>query len=83
MSTAELKQEAKSLIDTPSAARLRVASEFLAFVRCRELSASTLELLYSPGFKESFARCMKDIKAGRTKHVRRDSSRAARRSRTG
>ncbi len=67
MSTVELRQEAKALIDTMSTAQLRVASEFLAFVKRRELDAATLELLSIPGFERSFARGMKQIKAGRTK----------------
>lgn len=75
MSTAELRQEAKSLIDGMSTSQLRVASEFLAFVKSREIDAATLELLAIPGFDKSFARGMRDIKAGRTKpwrKVRRD-----------
>lgn len=50
-----------------SPAQLRAASEFLAFVKNRELDPATLELLSIPGFEASFARGMKDIKAGRTK----------------
>jgi hypothetical protein len=67
MSTIALKREAKALIDTMSPAQLRVTSEFLAFVKSRELDPATLELLGVPGFEASFARGMKDIKAGRTK----------------
>lgn len=66
MSTAVLKQEAKALIDSMSGAQLRVASEFLAFVKDRRADAATLELLAIPGFEKSFARGMQDIKAGRT-----------------
>ncbi len=67
MSTAELKQEAKALIDAMSGPQLRVASEFLAFVKRREADPATLELLSLPGFERSFARGIKDIKASRTK----------------
>lgn len=67
MRTVDLKQEAKALIDTMSGAQLRVASEFLAFVKRREIDAATLELLSIPGFERSFAKGMKDVKAGRTK----------------
>jgi hypothetical protein len=71
MSTVELRQQAKSVIDNLSGAQLRVASEFLAFVKSREIDAATLELLAIPGFDASFTRGMKDIKAGRTKPWRK------------
>ena len=71
MSTAVLKREAKALIDTMSGAQLRVASEFLAFVKDRRADAATLELLTIPGFAKSFARGMRDIRAGRTKPWRK------------
>lgn len=71
MSTLSLKQEAKALIDSLSGAQLRVATEFLAFVKHRKADAATLELLAIPGFEESFARGMQDIKAGRTKPWRK------------
>ncbi len=67
MSTIELRHEAKALIDEMSPAQLRVASEFLAFVKQREANAATLELLALPGFEKSFERGVKDIKAGRVK----------------
>lgn len=66
MSTLELRQEAKALIDAMSGAQLRVASEFLAFVKDRKADAATLELLTIPGFVASFERGVRDIKAGRT-----------------
>lgn len=75
MSTVQLKQQAKRLIDALSDAQLRVANEFLAFVRTRDLDAATLELLAIPSFKLSFARGKRDIKAGRTRpwrEARRD-----------
>ncbi len=71
MSTVALRQEAKALIDGLSAAQLRVVSEFLAVVRDRTVDAATLELLTIPGFAASFARGMRDIKAGRTKPWRK------------
>ncbi|MGA2231608.1 MAG: hypothetical protein ABSH22_11970 [Tepidisphaeraceae bacterium] len=67
MSILELKREAKAIIDTMSPEQLRAASEFLAFVKSREVDPATLELLSIPGFKASFVRGMKDIKAGRSK----------------
>lgn len=69
--TLKLKEEAKAVIDTLSKEQLRVASEFLAFVKDRKADAATLELLAIPGFEESFARGMRDIKAGRTKSWRK------------
>jgi hypothetical protein len=66
MSTLQLKQEAKALIDTMSETQLRAASQFLAFVKTREADASTLELLAIPGFESSYARGMRHLKAGRT-----------------
>jgi hypothetical protein len=71
MSTVELRQQAKALIDDLSTTQLRIASEFLVFVKSRELDSATLELLSIPGFEASFARGMKDIKAGRTKPWRK------------
>jgi hypothetical protein len=71
MSTVELRQEAKALIDVMSGAQLRVASEFLAFVKNRQTDAATLELLTIPGFEASYARGQRDIKAGRTKPWRK------------
>ena len=71
MGIVKLRKEAKALIDVMSGAQLRVASEFLAFVKARETDAATLELLTIPGFEASYARGMRDIKAGRTKPWRK------------
>jgi hypothetical protein len=67
MSTLAMRRQAKALIDAMSPAQLKAASVFLALVKSRELDSATLELLRIPGFEASFARGMKDIKAGRTK----------------
>ena len=67
MSTVQLRREAKALIDCLSGARLRVASEFLAFVKTREADAATLELLTIPEFTQSYVRGVRDINAARTK----------------
>ena len=67
MSNAQLRQHAKAVIDDLSTEQLHVASEFLAFVKSRELDPATLELLSMPGFRASFDRGMRDVKAGRTK----------------
>jgi len=71
MSTIQLRKQAKALIDDLTTPQLRVASEFLAFVKSRELDSATLELLSIPGFEASFARGMKDTKVGRTKPWRK------------
>ena len=71
MSTVALKRQAKALIDAMSPAQLRAASQFLAFVKSREIDSATLELLSIPGFESSYARGMKDIKAGRTRPWRK------------
>ena len=67
MSTTELRREAKAVIDRLSGTRLKVVSEFLAFVNDRETDAATVELLSLPGFEKSFLQGMSDIKAGRTR----------------
>jgi hypothetical protein len=67
MSNVQLRKQAKAVIDDLSTTQLRAASEFLAFVKSREMDSATLELLSIPGFEASFFRGMKDIKAGRTK----------------
>jgi hypothetical protein len=71
MSTAELRREARSLIETMSGAQLRVAAEFLAFVKDRRADAATLELLRIPGFEASYARGLRDLAAGRTRPWRK------------
>jgi hypothetical protein len=67
MTTVRRRQELRALIDAMSGTQLRVASEFLAFVSSRKIDAVTRELLTLPGFGESLARGVNDIKAGRTK----------------
>jgi hypothetical protein len=71
MSTVQLRKRAKAVIDDLSTDQLRVASEFLAFVKDRGLDSPTLELLSIPGFRASFDRGMKDVKTGRTKPWRK------------
>jgi hypothetical protein len=71
MSTRTLRREAKAMIDTMSMAQVKVASEFLAFLKTRETDSATLELLAIPGFEASFARGMRDVRAGRTKPWRK------------
>jgi hypothetical protein len=71
MSSPALRRQTKALIDTLSDEQLRVASEFVAFVKSRDHDPATLELLAIPGFKASFDRGVRDIKAGRTKPWRK------------
>ena len=71
MSAGILRKQAKDLIDGLSVSQLRVASEFLAFVKSRELDPATLELLSISGFEASFDRGMKDVRTGRTKPWRK------------
>lgn len=67
MSTADLRQEAKAIIDALTGPQLRAASEFLAFIKARRPNAATRELLGIPDFAESFARGLKDVEQGRVK----------------
>jgi hypothetical protein len=67
MSTVQLRQEAKSIIDEISPRDLRLVREFLAFVTSRGTNAATRELLAIPGFHKSFVRGIKDIKSNRVK----------------
>lgn len=66
MSNAQLKNRAKSLIDELSPEQLRVANEFLSFVKSRTSDSPTAELLAIRGFEKSFAAGLSDVKAGRT-----------------
>lgn len=71
MTTIELREQAKSMIDGISARDLQLVREFLAFVASRDTNAATRELLAIPGFEKSFVRGVKDIKANRVKPWRR------------
>jgi hypothetical protein len=65
MSTVELRQAAKSIIDGMSPRELRLMREFLTFATSRETNAATRELLTIAGFPKSFVRGIKDIKSHR------------------
>jgi hypothetical protein len=71
MSTMQLREEAKSMIDGMSPRDLLLVREFLAFVTSRDTNAATRELLAIPGFQSSFVRGVKDIKSNRVKPWRR------------
>jgi hypothetical protein len=75
MSTIELREETKALIDMMSGMQLRAASKLLTLIKDRQTDEATLELLAIPGFAASYARGVRDIHARRTKpwrKVRRD-----------
>lgn len=71
MTTGELRQQAKSMIDGMSARDLQLVREFLVFVVSRDTNAATRELLAIPGFEKSFVRGVKDIRSNRVKPWRR------------
>ena len=66
-----LRRQAKRTIDQLSGLPLRLAAEFLSFVQERQANEATRELLQIPGFAESFARGVKDVRAGRVKTWRK------------
>jgi hypothetical protein len=66
-----LRRQAKKTIDQLSGLPLRLATEFLSFVKERQSNEATGELLRIPDFAESFARGVKDARAGRVKPWRK------------
>lgn len=75
MTATQLRQKAKKTIDKLSGPRLRFVTEFLTYVQLQQSDKTTRELVEIPGFLESFARGVNDIRAGRVKDwrkVRRD-----------
>ena len=59
-----LLQETERRLRRLSAERLRVASDFLAYLEERESSEATAELLDAPGFEEAFRRAEQQVKEG-------------------
>lgn len=57
-----LLQETERRLRRLSAERLRVASDFLAYLEERESSEATQELLELPGFEEVFRRAEQQVK---------------------
>ena len=57
-----LLQETERRLRRLSAERLRVASDFLAYLEERESSEATQELLETPGFEEVFRRAEQQVK---------------------
>lgn len=60
-----MRRQIKATIDALSGDRLRVAADFLSYLREREDNDATRELLAIPGFAEDFQQGLKDIRAGR------------------
>lgn len=70
-----LLQEIEHRLRGLSAGRLRVASDFLAYLEERESSEATRELLEIPGFEEAFRRTEQQVREGQVVHfmdIRRD-----------
>jgi hypothetical protein len=70
-----LLQETERRLRRLSAERLRVASDFLAYLEERESSEATAELLEIPGFEEVFRRTVSQSEEGqvaRFADIRRD-----------
>ena len=59
-----LLQETERRLRRLSAERLRVASDFLAYLEERESSEATQELLEIPGFEGAFRRTEQQVKEG-------------------
>jgi len=70
-----LLQETERRLRRLSPERLRVASDFLAYLEERESSEATQELLNIPGFEEAFRRVVQQAEQGqivRFEDIRRD-----------
>lgn len=70
-----LLTEAERRLRRLSPERLRVASDFLAYLEERESSEATQELLNIPGFEEAFRRAVQQAEEGqivRFEDIRRE-----------
>ncbi len=68
-------EEAKRRLERLSPDRLKVATDFLAYLEERERSEATEELLTIPGFEDAFRRAVRQVEEGRTvrfEDIRRD-----------
>ena len=70
MNNTEVRQQINQYLDELSAERLQLVADFLAYLANKESEDATQELLYIPGFIESFDRGKKDIAEGRVKNWR-------------
>ena len=65
MTVAELRHQAKSQLDGMTPERLKVATDFLAYLEEREVDEPTEELLALPGFLEAISSAEEAIGSGR------------------
>ena len=68
-------EEARKRLERLSPDRLRVASDFLAYLEEREQSEATEELLKIPGFEDAFHRAVQQVEEGqivRFEDIQRD-----------
>jgi hypothetical protein len=75
MTTTELRQSAKDMLDGFPPAQLKVAAEFLRFLDVRISDEATEELLKIPGLHKDLEEAERDIAEGRTvnwRELRRD-----------
>lgn len=71
----KMLDDARERLERLSQARLRVASDFLAYLDEREQSEATEELLRIPGFEDAFRRAVRQAEEGqivRFDPIRRD-----------
>lgn len=73
--TVDLLQEAEKRLRQLSPERLRVASDFLAYLEDREINEATQELLNIPGLEAAFLEAVREADAGEVvsfESIRRD-----------
>jgi len=69
--TSLLRRHAKRTIDELDGPPLRLAADFLTYVRERQANAATKELLEIPGLAASLARGLRDTRSGRVRAWRK------------
>ena len=73
--TVDLLKEAEKRLRQLSPERLRVASDFLAYLEDREINEATQELLNIPGLEAAFLEAVREADAGEVvsfESIRRD-----------
>ena len=60
----EMLEEARQRLERLSRDRLKVASDFLAYLDEREQSEATEELMRIPGFEDAFQRAVRQVEEG-------------------
>lgn len=71
----KMLEDARERLERLSRARLRVASDFLAYLDEREQSEATEELMRIPGLEDAFQRGVQEVEEGqivRFEAIRRD-----------